>query len=804
MTTKLRIIAGFVILLLILMGTNLFSWLRFDTTSDSFDELQRNIAVNEMTSYMDVNLSDMLRNMNNFYYSNDETRVDLALQNIKKTQKLADDMGKATNIEARRQFADKVVRMLDPVAQHIATVREAVKTVNTTYYDYMRPSYKSFLEVLMSQVRVGKQTGNTDMLVQCTVIEEKMVHLVGSFGRILGRPSLEEIKLVKQQMDDLNSEVEKAAALIQTDEGRKNFGLLKEKIQVMLQVEGRLEPAITSLVTLRSEITKAGRELNDEVAKMSADTTNMMQNVQLNAHEALIASKSVLLTVSLVGALVGVGIAMYVIVSLMRVLTGMSVFAQKIAEGDFQATLAVKEGGEVGTMVRAVRTIPEVLNTMFTGFQELAGMVQSGNLTAMGHEDRYSGGFKSIVHATNSIISAFRAITDEIPSPVVMMNSKREVEYLNKIGQQLAGTDYRGKHCKQLFNRDDDGTAQDALGRAISSKRAVSAETAAHPQKGAMDISYTAVPMLDGSGNLMAVMQLITDLTAIKNQEKTMLAVAQEANTLTDRVAAASEELAAQVEQVSRGAEAQRIRVESTVTAMTQMNATVMEVAPNASRASEQSELTRQKASQGADLVNQVVGSINNINNISLNLQTNMHELGNQAESIGGVISVISDIADQTNLLALNAAIEAARAGEAGRGFAVVADEVRKLAEKTMTATQEVRTNISAIQNTARNNIEEVNNAVQSIEDATEISNQSGSALIEIVDLAASNSAAVTAIATAAEEQSATSEEITKSVEEINLIVAETTDGMMQSSAAVQDLSRTAGELRSVMEGLKR
>ena len=198
-----------------------------------------------------------------------------------------------------------------------------------------------------------------------------------------------------------------------------------------------------------------------------------------------------------------------------------------------------------------------------------------------------------------------------------------------------------------------------------------------------------------------------------------------------------------------------------------------------------------------------MVRSINGVNAVALGLQDNMKELGQQAESIGGVMNVISDIADQTNLLALNAAIEAARAGEAGRGFAVVADEVRKLAEKTMDATKEVGGNIQAIQHSARTNIDEVTNAVQNIGEATELANASGQALREIVELASSNSSVVASIATAAEEQSATSEEINNALGDVTRIVAETADGMVQASSAVQDLAQTAQQLKSVMERLR-
>ena len=197
------------------------------------------------------------------------------------------------------------------------------------------------------------------------------------------------------------------------------------------------------------------------------------------------------------------------------------------------------------------------------------------------------------------------------------------------------------------------------------------------------------------------------------------------------------------------------------------------------------------------------MNAINDVNKVGNKLHGNMQELGKQAESIGGVMNVISDIADQTNLLALNAAIEAARAGEAGRGFAVVADEVRKLAEKTMAATQEVGSNINSIQQSARVNIEEVDTAVRSVAEATDLANSSGEALGVIVELASVNSAIVASIATAAEEQSATSEEINGAIDEINRITGETTDGMIQSSEAVQELSRMAQELRRVMESLK-
>ncbi len=282
-----------------------------------------------------------------------------------------------------------------------------------------------------------------------------------------------------------------------------------------------------------------------------------------------------------------------------------------------------------------------------------------------------------------------------------------------------------------------------------------------------------------------------------------MLAAADKLEAMGNVLSSASTQLSAQIEQADKGAAESAQRLSEAAAAINEMDATVQDVARNASAAESASGETREKAEAGAGIVEKAVQSIEEVHRMSITIKDDMAQLSEHAQAITQIMNVISDIADQTNLLALNAAIEAARAGEAGRGFAVVADEVRKLAEKTMASTNDVSSAIKAIQESTAKSMEAVDGAVNQIGQATGLANDSGRALQEIVATVESTADQVHAIAAASEEQSATSQEINQSIVLVNDRARETAVVMTEAAKAVEELASQAQGLTRLIQELK-
>jgi methyl-accepting chemotaxis protein len=284
--------------------------------------------------------------------------------------------------------------------------------------------------------------------------------------------------------------------------------------------------------------------------------------------------------------------------------------------------------------------------------------------------------------------------------------------------------------------------------------------------------------------------------------EKLMTTINQVARNSV-QVASAANQLHSTAERIATGAEEVATQASTMATASEEMAATSSDIAQNCHHAADGSKTANDRALAGAAVVEQTVIVMGRIASQVRSSAQTVAGLGARSDQIGEIVGTIEDIADQTNLLALNAAIEAARAGEQGRGFAVVADEVRALAERTTRATREIGEMIKSIQLETRQAVGAMEEGVKEVENGTRETAKSGESLQEILNRIGEVTMQVNQIATAAEEQTATTGEITNNLQQITEVVHETSKGAHASANAANHLAQLARELHDLVGQFK-
>jgi len=289
-------------------------------------------------------------------------------------------------------------------------------------------------------------------------------------------------------------------------------------------------------------------------------------------------------------------------------------------------------------------------------------------------------------------------------------------------------------------------------------------------------------------------------LNRMKNNLRTTI---QSIAGTASHVASASEEISSSATQQAQSAETQKDQAVQVATAMQEMSSTVTSVSDSCNKAATAASQAAETARLGGSIVDATLTKMKVIAESVGATAKKMEELGRSSDQIGRIIGVIDDIADQTNLLALNAAIEAARAGEQGRGFAVVADEVRKLAERTTTATKEIAQMIKNIQDETKVAVVAMESGTKQVEEGVTSTAKAGDSLRAIIQMSERVGGMIAEIATAATEQSSTTEQVNINIDQIAKLVKESAIGAQQSATACQDLSNLALDLQTMVSKFK-
>jgi methyl-accepting chemotaxis protein len=443
-------------------------------------------------------------------------------------------------------------------------------------------------------------------------------------------------------------------------------------------------------------------------------------------------------------------------------------YVDRISKGDIPPKITDSYNGDFNEIKNNLNNCVDNINALVADANMLSKAAVEGKLATRADTTKHQGDYRKIVEGVNNTL-------DSVIGPLNVA-----AEYVDRISKgdipPKITDSYNGdfneikNNLNVLINAMDDIT------------------------KAAEDVA---------KGNLKTKIEERSEkdklMQALRVMVKNLSEVITEVKTSAVNAASASQQLSSSSEEMSRGLENQAGRTSQIATATNEMSQTVIDVAKNAADIASSAAATAKIASDGEEIVNKSVKEVKAIADTVNESAELMSSLGDRSKQIGDIVNVIKDIADQTNLLALNAAIEAARAGEQGRGFAVVADEVRKLAERTAKATSEIGGMIKAIQDEVDKAVVSMGEGSKRVGVGVEFSIQAGDALRKIVGSVNELQSMVQQIASATEEMSTASEQINSDIEAVANISKETSSGSEQVAQSSSELAKLGANLQQAV-----
>ncbi|MGA9705827.1 MAG: methyl-accepting chemotaxis protein [Pseudomonas sp.] len=473
--------------------------------------------------------------------------------------------------------------------------------------------------------------------------------------------------------------------------------------------------------------------------------------------------------------------------------------------------------------------------TQFNSVVDLSKLIQQARFQVRGYT--YSGKVEAEQPALDAIDNALKkisALTGQLPEQYTTNLQQASVSlqaYRAAVSQYRDSQIASAAAMKKMGEQGD--TLLDRSNKLTTSQTAVRDTDAAHAKQ--LLLLATALALTFGILAAWAITRQITiplnqtlqvaervasgdlshNLTSLRQDELGQLQRAMQSMSVglreliggisdgVTQIASAAEQLSAVTEQTSAGVNSQKVETDQVATAMNEMAATVQEVARNAEEASEAAVAADQQAREGDKVVGEAIAQIERLATEVGNSTVAMGDLKRESDKIGSVLDVIKSVAQQTNLLALNAAIEAARAGEAGRGFAVVADEVRSLAQRTQKSTEEIEELIVGLQSGTQQVATIMDNSRSLTDSSVELTRRAGSALGNITRTVSTIQAMNSQIATAAEQQSAVAEEINRSVLNVRDVSEQTSAASEETAASSAELARLGIYLQTLVGRFK-
>jgi len=544
----------------------------------------------------------------------------------------------------------------------------------------------------------------------------------------------------------------------------------------MMVADAILSASVTGQYDMAADIaTSSGEEMGQ---KMLASFNNITDELSATS-EALdkdshsVVSLSIWLVV--ISALLGTAIyllsAFYMAPAITKPLNKIKHHVQEFAKGDFSGRLNYSFNDEIGELSESLNELGKAQLEKVN----IANQIAEGKIVKV----EPASDKDNLAHAFNKVVDTIESILSEAEK-IIDANKNGNMEYRAEF------SNYKGA-WRQLLE------GMNSIIEVISQPLNESASVINMMAHGDFTQRITG----NYKGYYDSLKSNINTLADSLNNALSEVAIN------TETVLQTTKEISSSSEQMAAGAQEQTQQASEVAHSVEEMTKTIMENSKNASNAAVTAKGSGEKAVEGGKAVRNTLEGMFRIAEVVEQSAKKVEELGKNSDQIGEIIQVINDIADQTNLLALNAAIEAARAGEQGRGFAVVADEVRKLAERTTKATKEIANMIKQIQSDTHNAVASMKQGTEEVNKGKQLAERAGKVLEEIILGSEKVTDIAVQVAAASEEQSASAEQISKNVEAISNVTRETTIGIEHMAHAAEDLDRMTSNLQELVRKFK-
>ncbi len=561
----------------------------------------------------------------------------------------------------------------------------------------------------------------------------------------------------------------------------KGTGIEKDLIEVnnswseykSLVIDGTISAAAIKDYEIAAEIaTTSGVEIGK---KMLSNFENLKQNlsikgVSLNTQlsDAIMSSRIVIFA----GMIAGLSFFLFAFTKLVSSLTKPIEYLksgiEKFSVGNFKESVIYDSKDEFGELSEKLEQLRHAQHEKIKAALEISKGNLNVEVKVLSEEDELSQSIEQMIENIRNLIAEMKSVTDEIID--------------GNITKRGDANKFYGVY-QEIINGVND--TLDALFMPIKAGIEVLEEMA----KGNFNARVT--------GEFKGDHKLIVN--SINSLGEALTNILSNISEMINLTASISEQISSSTEQMAAGAQEQSSQALEVVTQVEEMTRTILSTSKNATLASDASKKAGQVAREGGEVVEKTVEGMNRIAEFVEKAVEKIQVLGKNSEQIGEIVQVIDDIANQTNLLALNAAIEAARAGEQGRGFAVVADEVRKLAERTTKATKEISDMIKRIQEVTENVVVSMTEGSTEVKSGKTLAQKAGESLKEIIYASDAVLDVINQVAAASEEQSVTSEQINRNVETISKVTNESAAGIQQIASAADELNRMTNNLKELI-----